>query len=297
MLVKSIIIDIADDWGRTTGMGIRSVDFYNGGSKITNLNSTDFSAYATSSLGNGWYPFQSFDTSLSKTGSSLWTSWNTSSITNQRLICVFNEDTEIDGITINNYHSNGGVTDSGVKNIKIYASTDEITDTTYDATISNSILIFDDQVDAHVSSDIVDNQVLDLTFPAVETNTLDVEIQSFAAIIEGQLADRSATISASCPIAACAFAAINSTISLIADIPSFSAQMEKISSQSIVETHFDFVFPGYVPPAAQTEGGLIFIEVDFDFEQISGEISLNTPSIDCQMFDIELITKTGGISI
>jgi len=161
---KSVILDIADNWGDPSFISIRSVDFFYGGELITNITSTDFVAYATTFHSSTYAPQYSFDTSKSKIGTLSGNQWLSlsSNITNQRLICVFNEATTFDEIVINNAHSYGDQVSRGSKNIKISFSTDEITDTTYNATISNSLVLFDGQLNQHITSDVEDPQTLDV---------------------------------------------------------------------------------------------------------------------------------------
>lgn len=160
---KSIVIDIADNWGDSSFLGIRAIDFWYLGSKIA-LTSSDFTAYSTTCYGAIFDTANAFDTTLSKTGSQVDTSWagTLGSTTNQRLICVLDTQQPIDEIRVNNWHQAGSVPTRGSKIAKIYISTDTITDTTYNASISNSTLIFDDQFDEHVSSDTEDEQILEL---------------------------------------------------------------------------------------------------------------------------------------
>jgi len=166
--VKSIVVDIADGWGSVNdALAVRQIDFYSQGIKhqITSSNAT---AYATSYADSRYLPIHAFDTTTVKTGSYVnnceW--FTTPTVTNQRLICVLDSQIDIDSIAINNSHLSGtGQTDNGIKNIKIYASADEITDTTYNSAITNSTLIFDGQVEQHITYDVVDDQVID-----IETN-------------------------------------------------------------------------------------------------------------------------------
>ena len=69
---------------------------------------------------------------------------------------------DFEGITINNSHVTGAQTTRGVKNTKIWTSTDEITSHTYGEAIPNSTLIFDGVIDEHVAVDQVDDQILTL---------------------------------------------------------------------------------------------------------------------------------------
>lgn len=163
---KSVIFDFVDNWGYSGEMGIRSIDFWNGGLKIANVSlDGDFTAYATSSSSFNYYPKYAFDTTVSKAGGIVGTSWATTSDNSQRIICVFTAETAFDEIRINNFHISGSYTNLGVKNVVINVSTNEITDTTYNASISNSTQIFNGQFDQHVSSNIADEQVLTLDLP------------------------------------------------------------------------------------------------------------------------------------
>lgn len=173
---KSVIMDAADNYGNTTSLGIRSMDFYFGGELITNIHSTDFVAYSTDMLSTNYYPQYAFDTSISKTGGFFGNHWLSNGNNNKRLICVFNDTTVFDEVRINNVHSGGSSTNYGAKNIKITVSTDEITDTTYNGTISNSTLIFDDQIAEHVAEDVVDDQILELINSKITTSAFEHSI-------------------------------------------------------------------------------------------------------------------------
>ena len=168
---KSAILDIADNWGDNAYVGVRQIDFYYQESKIELTYLTDFEVYATTyATGSGfeWLSKYAFDASTSYIGRNANNSWlsDVFTISNQRLIIVFNTEIEFDSIVINNFHGDlyggGNNTDRGIKNTKIYISTDEITDTTYNALISNSTLIFDDEIRQHISSDVQDNEELTL---------------------------------------------------------------------------------------------------------------------------------------
>lgn len=161
---KSVIIDIADNWASPlfTYIGVRSIDFYLDSNIIQNIANTDYSAYASFTHSIPVYkPDYAFDTSLSKTGSNTYNTWQAYP-KQQRLICVFNNLVLFNSIVINNDHSSGSDTTSGIKTAKIYYSTDSITDTTYNATIPSSTLIFDGQIAEHVAADVVDDQTLTL---------------------------------------------------------------------------------------------------------------------------------------
>lgn len=158
---KSVILDIADNWGHLGWLGLRSVDFYSNGSKIANATPT---ADATTEANSYYIAENAFDTDLSKTGVADYVSWlaTFNNITNQRLIVVFDSNTTFDEIRVNNYHWSGSATERGAKNVVIHCSTDTIINTTYNAPISNSTLIFDDIFNEHIASDIEDEQILSL---------------------------------------------------------------------------------------------------------------------------------------
>jgi len=163
--VKSIILDIAANYGSASYTGIRSVDFYSKGIKIDTSGFNFFIALATSSNGNGYTPNLTFDTSLPKLGGYTYNQWFSAGgqSTNQRLICIFNTPIEINAIIINNSHNSGTETNSGVKTVKIYTSSDSITSTVYNEIIPNSTLIFDGVFNQHVTSNIEDPQNLILS--------------------------------------------------------------------------------------------------------------------------------------
>jgi len=168
---KSVVLDIADCWGGAA-IGIRSIDFYLSGVLI-DITSSDAVFYATTSFSAVYLPDNAFLTAASKTGSS---SGGTSYLsdfatTNTRLIVVFNTAISFDQIIINNYHSIGYSTTNGVRNVKIYTSSNSIADTTYGATISGSSLLFDDEIRQHTAVDEQDDINIPLSAPGVDMGT------------------------------------------------------------------------------------------------------------------------------
>lgn len=161
---KSVIFDIADNWGDGSYVGYRSVELKIDGA-LQNPLSTAMTGYDTSHY---FDPIHAFKSDVSKTGESTtingWTS-DPGATTNQRTSVVFDDAITFDSIVINNYHHNGGSTTRGAKNVKITISSDSITDATYGATISNSTLIFDGQFDQHVASNTADDQEITLIIP------------------------------------------------------------------------------------------------------------------------------------
>jgi len=186
---KSIILDAADNHGDASYIGILSVDFWFEGSKITNIETTDFVAYATTEYSTSYDAAMAFDTSLPKTGTATGNRWYSSVGNNsiQRLICVFNSETEFDEIRINNSHHGGTLTDRGINNVKIHGSTDSITDTTYDAAIANSTLIFDGVFAEHVGTDTEDEEILTLLVNkfqiTIDAGDIDSDLTHFPLLI------------------------------------------------------------------------------------------------------------------
>jgi len=172
---KSIIIDITDNWGDTSFLGIRSVEFKNDDALIS-LADEDITCYSTSEYATVYGPKYTFITSTSKTASWSENQWLAGNgfVTNQRIICVLDTPIEFNSVVVNNSHNGGGYETSGAKNIKIHGSTDEITNTTYDSVISNAALIFSDQLATHlVPTNVIDDQILDLI---LDTSTSWVKV-------------------------------------------------------------------------------------------------------------------------
>lgn len=156
--IKSVVFDIADNWGGSNFISVRSIEFKFQGS-IVNLTSEEYTSYATS-IQDTYSSDMAFLSSYLKDG--YWTgiSWLSliGEVINQRLIIVFSNPVTFDEIVINNTHNIGLSTDNGMKSTKISISTDEITDNTYDATITNSEIIFDGVIKQHIDEDIMDDQ-------------------------------------------------------------------------------------------------------------------------------------------
>lgn len=154
---RSVVFDLVNNYGFSSRMGLRSVEFKLGGVLIP-LAEADFTAYATTAYQS---PKNAFITSQSKTGTYVGNEWVSSSASgSQRLIIVFNGYQDLGGITINNGHTSGANTSWGVRYVKISASTDEITDTTYDAPIGSETVLFNGEFAEHVASDVEDDQDL-----------------------------------------------------------------------------------------------------------------------------------------
>jgi len=149
MLVKSLVIDSADNWGDSSYVGIRSVELYSGGvlHEVTNEDITCYNANYSA-----YEPELAFITSLSKTGSPTGTSWvDYDGVT--RLICVFDDPVEFDQVVINNYHSSGGYTSRGTQNTKITITEETYVTETYDAAVTGGWVLFNGVIPQHAASD------------------------------------------------------------------------------------------------------------------------------------------------
>jgi hypothetical protein len=157
---KSVIIDIADNYGGSSYLGIRSIDFLSSGVLVGIT--TEFTAYATTEYDADSLAAFAFNTALSKIGDFLSTTWKSANniITNQRLLIVFDTPTDFDEIVVNNLHFFGSLTTWGSKNVVVTASTDAITDTTYNAAIANSTVLFTGVLLQHVAADVEDPQTI-----------------------------------------------------------------------------------------------------------------------------------------
>ena len=164
---KTAIIDIADNHGSLTSVGIRSVEFKKDGVLLA-LTAFDVVCYATTTNPVAYLPVYAFDTSKDKTSSGFGQSWQsqTGQVADQRLICVFNTTQQFNEIVINNFHQAGATTTPGAQNIKIYLTPDSITSTVYGSAISNSQEVFDGSITKHVASDVIEDQDLTLALTA-----------------------------------------------------------------------------------------------------------------------------------
>lgn len=158
---KSVIFEIANGWGHASYIGMRQVDFLNEGSKIT-MSDASHTTYGSQYPDGAHYRDNAFRTGTSKVGSRNDNGWqtNTGEVLTQRLVVVFASPITFDKIVICNNHSSGGGTERGVKDMKIYTSTDSITIPTYGLEITNKTFLFDGQVPKHASANTADEQII-----------------------------------------------------------------------------------------------------------------------------------------
>lgn len=149
-----IIIDILDNWGSVSYIGLNKIELLDETGNIIPMASTDYTITSTGTSNASYPPELIFDTSVSATG----IGWLTSTTSSVRLICQFNESKSFYGMQINNPASN--IT-AGIKNIKIYVAIDGDIESIYNGLTGNSILIFDNIVPIHINiSTIRDNFIV-----------------------------------------------------------------------------------------------------------------------------------------
>lgn len=151
---KSVITDIASNHlGNYTGLN--GFFFYLNGVNVSPALGS-YTAYHGNYVA-GYSPSTPFDPahSVTGTGDSL-VSLIMYNVFPHRLIIVFDTPLEFDEIRVCNYAFGASYTNRGAKGVKITGSTDEITDTTANATVSNSTVLFDDDLTQHIASDVAD---------------------------------------------------------------------------------------------------------------------------------------------
>ena len=162
---KSFIMDGLTNHGDLSYMGFRAIHFYKEGVRV-NVTSRNCTCYATNIHSSVNEPVVIFDVETSPIGDDDNNEWlaSISNITNQRIICVFDEIMTCDQILYHNFHDGGTNEDAGIKDVNIYISDDSITDTTCKAVISNSTLLYDGELLIHSTLNVSDPKLLDLGF-------------------------------------------------------------------------------------------------------------------------------------
>lgn len=160
--IKSVIFDIADNWGSTYNVALRSIEFYFQGTRLSLVEGVDFTVYATSQYSATFAASNIFNLSASKVGSQNNTSWLSANrvTTGQRVGIVFTVPLEFDAIVVNNHHSNGSGTNNGAKNVVITGSTDAITSTVYNESITNSTELYNGVLREHIAWNMEDQETV-----------------------------------------------------------------------------------------------------------------------------------------
>lgn len=141
---RSIIIDIADNWGGTN-VGIKH---FCPTLKGNDLYVDDWSFYSTSEE-SASYTLKNACTLTQKNGPAINFSWKSLAgvSTNQRLILVAKSAFYMDNFNFVNFHDNlTSLITSGAKNIKIQVTENVVTDTTYNQDVPNSKVLYSGQV-------------------------------------------------------------------------------------------------------------------------------------------------------
>jgi len=189
---KSFIIDIENNYGDSTDLALMGVRFARGGI-IYDIGTPglNYTSYATSTKSSGSYaPWRVFFDGSSLTGTvENWAS--NSAITNQRLICNFGNTLAIDEIIFYNYHASGTNTDRGIKNIKIYLSDNNQSNTSYGSTITSSTLVYEGSIGEHTSVDEENPQSITI---GVYKGTVSINSNVTAQELEFDVVSTSTTI-------------------------------------------------------------------------------------------------------
>jgi len=170
---STIAVDVATNYGFYQ-MGLRSIDFYRNGELIP-VTPLDIIYSEATSWRDNYGAENVFITALSKVGGDYQTGLLTRERANDtRILCSFARPVEFDQIIVNNGH-NGGTTDHGAKDVKIFISpTTLITgpmereDIICGDLIPGQLLIFDGVFLEHVTADVEDPQTLSLITPPLE---------------------------------------------------------------------------------------------------------------------------------
>jgi hypothetical protein len=180
---RSIIVDIENNHGDIDSMALMGIRFSKFGSVIdVGLPGTNYNAYATTTLTSGSYaPWKLFYKTSPLTGTvENWMS-DTGEVTNQRVVFNIGAGIDFNEILFYNYHASGTDTDKGVEFVKVYTSTDIITNNNFEGPISNGLLLYDGSIDEHSSVNEEDPQSITIGVYSGSSNTTtnipDVELE------------------------------------------------------------------------------------------------------------------------
>lgn len=161
VVIKSLKIDITDNWGRSDTVGIRQVDFLNSNGDIQTVLPADFTAYTSSEYGTTFEVEEAFNSSRSRTGAWVDQQWlsGLDQPTNQCITIVFDTPLTAYGISIENSHDSGSATSTltGARNIEIHSSPTTTVWPTQGATYGDNTglsLLFEGELPVHKSVDV-----------------------------------------------------------------------------------------------------------------------------------------------
>jgi len=156
---KTVVFDIADNWGDGSYVGVTAIEFKLGGVLVAVT--TEFTAYSTTNYSGSYQAQYVFDTSKDKTGSGAGTSWFSAAVpSNQRLIVVFDSEQTFDEIVVNNFHIAAGSYSMGAQNVKITWTASSYTDTTYNASVTGGTVLNNTAWPQHVAGNVADDQTV-----------------------------------------------------------------------------------------------------------------------------------------
>lgn len=155
---KSVIIDVGSNHGGTY-TGLRSVEFKLDGVLIP-LTQSDFTANASSEYGASYIAELAFDTTLSKTGTHVGTSWMTNAGSSGRVLVVFNEVQEFDEIVINNFHVSGATTNIGGDSARIIISDSDSPSNAFEGAVPEQMQLWAGNLTEHPLTDTVSDETI-----------------------------------------------------------------------------------------------------------------------------------------
>jgi len=248
---KSVVFDIEDNWGYSAYLGVRSIEFYNGASKLS-ISSANSMTYAEASPYTWAEGERAFDTSLSKTGTAINTVWLALDSVNVRITIVFDTEQTFSSIVINNYHGSGSNITYGIKNFTVQYSSESITSTIYNDPVASSAYIFASQINAHVATDTEDDQTVTLVFPSIDLSLPLMQVESV-----GWLGN--AAIMPSFPSLESSIEATSWPLGIFLDLPMKTVSMSASFAPRYADIEASF-------PAIAISGSLTANKIDFDFK-------------------------------
>lgn len=157
---RTIIIEIDNGHGGTylgpDSLGARSIEVYLNDDKLT----LSGEAHASGSAGSQWTPSRAFNAAWSKTGIASGTSWRLiTTVTNQYILWLSYADITFNKLVINNFHDSGGFVDVGIKDFRVYVSSESHATHINGVYPSDYKLVIDTiECAKHVGSDVEDPQ-------------------------------------------------------------------------------------------------------------------------------------------
>lgn len=172
---KSVVFDVHTNWGNASYACINLIDFKKDGVSL-GLTPSDYTVYASTAFGGtrGWE--NAFDTSQPKFGSADYEGWTAVQNEEQfRVVVVFNTPQQFDEIEVNNGNNAGNNADIAFRSVKTTYSGDEITDTTYNAAVTNGTQLNEAEWPQR-SGDVADEQTVWVYAPTGTAMPKDAQV-------------------------------------------------------------------------------------------------------------------------